>query len=171
MIDDSDEPSRAGTPKPVTKEGGSSPERMNDGETAEKKEDGEAKDDAKEGEVVEIKTANGKDAMKAPKGDSAAPSTASELPPEIKQKLRKLEKLEATYPGKYSIVTRVGADLLDAYSWALQNYYDPTESHIVELPLSNHSRRPSARTHLSHPLATRMRSSSTSASLTSEATW
>ena len=35
--------------------------------------------------------------------EPATPPATSELPPEIKQKLRKLEKLEATYPGRLSV--------------------------------------------------------------------
>ncbi|KAI6780516.1 Golgin-like protein [Emericellopsis cladophorae] len=97
VIDDSDDPSRAGTPKPQTSEAGGNglDSVKDDGEEEKAAEgaDGKAQDDSekKEGEKDESAKAQSKAADTA-----AAPST--ELPPDIKQKLRKLEKLEATYP-------------------------------------------------------------------------
>ena len=86
VIDDSDEPSRAGTPKPPV------PEK-----------DGPAKEtDEKSTEKTE-KPEKDQGAEKAADSKAATPATqpkSSDLPPEIKQRLRKLEKLEATYPGK-----------------------------------------------------------------------
>lgn len=43
----------------------------------------------------------GDDAPGAKKEGSESPAPTSALTPEIKQRLRKLEKLEATYPGRH----------------------------------------------------------------------
>ena len=69
VLDDSDDPSRTGTPKPAP------PEK-------------DAPDTAKDGLKPDAAESDGKDAPMA------------ELSPEIRQRLRKLEKLEATYPGE-----------------------------------------------------------------------
>lgn len=62
-----------------------------------------AGDDA--GDVPDGKGAAGKDKDKETdrpgRSDSAAPGQAASLPPEVRSKLRKLEKLEATYPGTW----------------------------------------------------------------------
>jgi hypothetical protein len=84
VIDDSEEPSRAGTPKPVP------PEK-----------------DAPAGEPVGNAEAGGDsgpsnpnvDGKDASSHDGAANAPKPALTPELRQKLRKLEKLEATYPG------------------------------------------------------------------------
>lgn len=78
-LDDSEEPSRAGTPKPAA-------DAMDD------KGDEKVKDKAEEGQ-------NGEKADEAEGAASAAPAAAPELSPEVRLKLRKLEKLEKTYPG------------------------------------------------------------------------
>lgn len=87
VIDDSDEPSRAGTPKPPV------PEK-----------DGPAKEtDEKSTEKTTEKSDKDQGTEKAAGTKASTPATqskSSDLPPEIKQRLRKLEKLEATYPGK-----------------------------------------------------------------------
>ncbi|KAL7956366.1 vesicular transport protein [Trichoderma compactum] len=82
VIDDSDGPSRAGTPKPAPPEKDAT--------------DGEATGHA---EAVENSNANA-DAKDGPSRDGAAHATkpAPTLTPELRQKLRKLEKLESTYP-------------------------------------------------------------------------
>ncbi|KAK4071068.1 uncharacterized protein Triagg1_6435 [Trichoderma aggressivum f. europaeum] len=80
VIDDSDEPSRAGTPKPAPPEKDAT--------------NGEATGHA---EAVENPNANA-DAKDGPSRDGAAHATKPALTPELRQKLRKLEKLEATYP-------------------------------------------------------------------------
>lgn len=89
VIDDSDEPSRSGTPAPPPP-----PEKDNiDG----------GRMSAPKGEEGDKSLANGANADKEhaddkSKEDGDAPAPA-ELSPEIKQRLRKLEKLESTYPG------------------------------------------------------------------------
>lgn len=87
VIDDSDEPSRAGTPKPVPPEkdvpNGESTGRA---EAAQKSNPG---GDGKEG--------SSRDGHAA--GEGATHTAKPVLTLELKQKLRKLEKLEATYPG------------------------------------------------------------------------
>lgn len=90
VIDDSEDPSRAGTPKPP-----SEPKDANDekpagqpngsGENTKEKATDDKTEDA--GEV----TGSASKKLDAPH--------VSDLTPEIKAKLRKLEKLEATYPG------------------------------------------------------------------------
>ncbi|KAH9226880.1 hypothetical protein K456DRAFT_1092089 [Colletotrichum gloeosporioides 23] len=77
VLDDSEEPSRAGTPKPPTMED----------KTDEKK------------EKVEEAGQNGDEKKEGDAGAAtAAPAAAPELSPEVRTKLRKLEKLEKTYP-------------------------------------------------------------------------
>lgn len=98
VIDD-DEPSRTATPLPPSEE--------KNGETQEK-------EGGAEGENVDTSSGNtGKDLEKTAEDDShkptggkplssSKPTTAAaspELPPDVRAKLRKLEKLEATYPG------------------------------------------------------------------------
>ncbi|KAL6797848.1 vesicular transport protein [Trichoderma sp. SZMC 28013] len=80
VIDDSDEPSRAGTPKPAPPEKDAT--------------NGEATGHT---EAVENSNANA-DAKDGPSRDGAAHATKPALTPELRQKLRKLEKLESTYP-------------------------------------------------------------------------
>jgi hypothetical protein len=106
VIDDSDDPSRAGTPKPPP----TTMEALNDDlggeetklegkttDTEKEKRDKADKDD--EGNAsANAKPAGAGSSVKA-QNSSATASTGTELAPEIKQKLRKLEKLEATYPG------------------------------------------------------------------------
>lgn len=86
VIDDGDEPSRAGTPKPVP------PEK-----------------DAPNGESTSHAEAAQKSNASGKEGSSRDGHAASEgathaakpvLTLELKHKLRKLEKLEATYPGE-----------------------------------------------------------------------
>lgn len=87
VIDDSDEPSRAGTPKPAPPE-----KDAPNGEVtghAEAGENSNANADGKDG--------SSRDGHAA--ADGAAHATKTALTPELRQKLRKLEKLESTYPG------------------------------------------------------------------------
>lgn len=56
----------------------------------------DGKTEAKEATENEKTETNGDDRKKA-----AAPAKAAELPAEIQAKLRKLDKLEKTYPGTY----------------------------------------------------------------------
>ncbi|KAL7785627.1 vesicular transport protein [Trichoderma ceciliae] len=85
VIDDSDEPSRAGTPKPVP------PEK----DTA----NGESTGHAEAGEKSNLNS-DGKEASSRDghAGDGVAHATKPALTLELRQKLRKLEKLESTYP-------------------------------------------------------------------------
>ena len=85
MIDDSDEPSRVGTPKPPVPD---------------KDSDGMAHEDGEEKNVNEKDTAL---------GEVSAADTTTEAKPEMsletKTRLRKLEKLEKTYPGNKILLT------------------------------------------------------------------
>jgi hypothetical protein len=98
VIDDSEEPSRAGTPKPPSdnKDAGDDKPAAEpndpDGKLPAK---GEATNDKAEDAAGEAIGAASK------KPDSGTATPISELSPEIKQRLRKLDKLEATYPGWY----------------------------------------------------------------------
>lgn len=104
VIDDSDEPSRAGTPKPVlpseksTLNGDAAAAKI---ESSEKRQDG---GDQKKDGIDNKEAAGGEEAPGST--NQVVPATsapaASELTPEIRQRLRKLEKLEATYPGTKS---------------------------------------------------------------------
>lgn len=97
VIDD-DEPSRTGTPLPPSEEhnGESQEEGNHDGE----------KGDTSSGNAGKDPEKTGGDDGDDPDGDkpepppkySAAPASP-ELSPDVRAKLRKLEKLEATYPG------------------------------------------------------------------------
>jgi hypothetical protein len=97
VIDDSDDPSRAGTPKPDDTEvkrqlQGTTDDPLstsNSQETHEKGDDNAAAQVADDSGVPSSKSETG-----------SGPG-ASDLTPEIRQKLRKLEKLEATYPGMF----------------------------------------------------------------------
>lgn len=96
VLDDSDEPSRAATPKPALPEKDTTEkDKMNDDKTINEKEEAATAD-------ADVKKAAGKDdgSPEPPKKDTDASKPSAELSPEIKQRLRKLEKLEATYPGK-----------------------------------------------------------------------
>ncbi|KAK1957472.1 hypothetical protein LY78DRAFT_388307 [Colletotrichum sublineola] len=102
-LDDSEEPSRAGTPKPAA--------------DAMDKDDEKAKDKAGEGQNGDTEKDNEKD--KETEGSAAGAATATlpaaaaapEISPEIRMKLRKLEKLEKTYPGAYSPFYRCGREM------------------------------------------------------------
>jgi hypothetical protein len=91
VIDDGDEPSRAGTPKPVPPEKDAPNGEPTQTEAAQKSNPG---GDGKEGSSREGHAA----------GEGAAHATKPVLTLELKQKLRKLEKLEATYPGMWSLI-------------------------------------------------------------------
>lgn len=85
VLDDSDDPSRSATPKPPVPEKDASTQN-----NADKQDDDKTDKDASAAKPKPKST-----------GDAAGekPSAQQGLSPEIKQKLRKLEKLEATYPG------------------------------------------------------------------------
>jgi hypothetical protein len=131
VIDDSDEPSRAGTPKPP---GTDDPDikRKREGTTDDPLSnttgnDGQSQDNGKASENPADSSAQ--DFLTA----ARAASVPSELTAETRQKLRKLEKLEATYPGTLFLGYKVGTrpDL------RIQSSSDPTAWHIAEPPLSN----------------------------------
>ncbi|KAH7136676.1 hypothetical protein B0J13DRAFT_506237 [Dactylonectria estremocensis] len=97
VIDDSDEPSRSGTPKPpidndATDEKTTLGPNGSDGKSSESSD----KDGTSNGKTQETPGDDSGAASKKPDAAAAAPATG--LTPEIKQRLRKLEKLEATYP-------------------------------------------------------------------------
>lgn len=82
VIDDGDESSRAGTPKPVPPE-----KDAPNGEAAGQAEAAQKPNPSGDGHAA---------------GEGATHTTKPVLTLELKQKLRKLEKLEATYPGMWS---------------------------------------------------------------------
>ena len=95
VIDDSDEPSRAATPLPPT----TSDEKKTDSANAS---GGASEEKASEGQGLndEASTDKGEDGVAETPAIKPQTPKPQELSPEIRQKLRKLEKLEATYPGK-----------------------------------------------------------------------
>jgi hypothetical protein len=97
VIDDSDDPSRAATPMPSQ----SDKDGLAEESAAGKDVSGEKADEKGEGQEsgADAKK-DGTDDATAAQPESKSQQAASELTPEIKQRLRKLEKLEATYPGK-----------------------------------------------------------------------
>lgn len=101
VLDDSEEPSRAGTPKPVppekdVKDTDSNPQNGISHKTQDGKEEG----------AMEKKSGSQDGSPSQPRVTELAPTpAASELSPEVRQKLRKLEKLEATYPGEIYYTT------------------------------------------------------------------
>jgi hypothetical protein len=92
VIDDSDEPSRTGTPKPPV------PEK----DAPSQNEAATTNDGDKPGDRNVSKDGTADNSNEKPAGNTAGEKSSAQsqaVPPEIKQKLRKLEKLEATYPG------------------------------------------------------------------------
>lgn len=160
VIDD-DEPSRANTPKPPSDE--QAPQN-GDG-----KDGGPASDEAGASAKAEGNAQPAKDGEARAKDDEQKPvpppkNDTSELPPDVRTKLRKLEKLEATYPGwlaHFSMrgrvsdlrhrISRAEADLLH------QNCSALTASPTVEPPPSSLSSAPFARTLPSPPSRTQPR--------------
>ena len=98
MIDDSDDPSRAGTPKPTA------PEKDVESKENGTQEGAEAADSSKDGPTKKLTTEE--KTTTAPAAKTNPPSEVKSEP-DIKQRLKKLEKLEATYPGM-SIPFRYG---------------------------------------------------------------
>lgn len=94
VIDDSDDQSRSGTPAPPPP-----PEKDNvdSNGTSAQRGDEEKMPQTNGTSTGQENAADGKGKKEG--GDAAASAPAAELSPEIKQRLRKLEKLEATYPG------------------------------------------------------------------------
>lgn len=90
VIDD-DEPSRSSTPLPPSEQKekrSQNGDSKGDGDTG----TGDNRDLEKKG--TEAQTSDGDKSVPPPKS-----TTSLELPPDVRAKLRKLEKLEATYPG------------------------------------------------------------------------
>lgn len=104
VIDDDDEPSRTGTPKPEVpgKDAPASKEATSD--VGDKTADG-----GSEKRPNTVKPDHATSSATASNATAASGPGPTELSPEIKQRLRKLEKLEATYPGRYRCVG--GADI------------------------------------------------------------
>lgn len=93
VIDDESEPSRATTPMPPAANDDSKTDNGNaQNNGSDEKNADDSKDDASSGKNQD----GGADASAA----RPEATKSQELSPEIRQKLRKLEKLEATYPGK-----------------------------------------------------------------------
>lgn len=92
VIDESETPSRVGTPKMTT---GDAQDNQPSGE-------GAGANAQPSGDSTTADKGDGKDEKEARPGEGAQAPTL-DLPPEVKLKLRKLEKLEATYPGLTSI--------------------------------------------------------------------
>lgn len=88
VIDDSDDASRAPTPKPQPPDKDVGSAAVGDAGAKEQRQHGDAAAKARD---------NGE--RSAPVADAKEPAPP-ELGPEIKQRLRKLERLEATYPGE-----------------------------------------------------------------------
>lgn len=96
VIDD-EEPSRSATPQPST----ASEKNAENGESKSVAEDGE-KGDTESGNTTKDPEKNGDNEGRQSEGDKPVPPpkyTPVELPPDIRAKLRKLDKLEKTYPG------------------------------------------------------------------------
>lgn len=106
MIDDSDEPSRAGTPKPpnVEKEASSA---QSDKESESNGSRSTKEDAERESSAGEEKATTQKESLTAPVPAqmSTDPSKPTSMTPEMRQRLRKLEKLESTYPGQLTLLT------------------------------------------------------------------
>lgn len=100
VIDDSDEPSRANTPKPTSSNLEQLPAKSN-GDTATGSAQPQAETEAKGDAQAETSKGAHERSGSNSQGLSEPAAPNSEIPPEIKQRLRKLEKLEATYPGAY----------------------------------------------------------------------
>lgn len=102
MIDDSDEPSRAATPLPPNAADEKKPDNANDQGNApgEKSPEAQTSND-------ETSTEKGQDGVADAPASKPQTPKPQELSPEIRQKLRKLEKLEATYPGKPDLIMLV----------------------------------------------------------------
>lgn len=104
VIDDDDEPSRTATPLPSSED-----KKPDNGDS--KDDDGGQDDKGKgnggdtgAGNTAKDLAKNGGDDDQTPEGGPKPmpppkPAAALELPPDVRAKLRKLEKLEATYPG------------------------------------------------------------------------
>lgn len=98
VIDD-EEPSRSATPMPPTSQDSKSPEN---GDTVDDKAEEGEKGGTGAGNTAKDTDKNGDDEGRKSEGDKPAPPpkpTTTELPPDVRAKLRKLEKLEKTYPG------------------------------------------------------------------------
>jgi hypothetical protein len=99
VIDDSDDPSRSGTPAPPAP-----PEKDNiDGNGMATTKGEQPQQSQANGTTPDKDRSHGK---AADDGETTTPAPAAELSPEIKQRLRKLEKLESTYPGMRQFCNR-----------------------------------------------------------------
>ena len=92
-LEDSEDPSRSGTPKPPS-EKGEKPKSS----TADTQEVKEATP-AENGTSTPDTEKKGAEAGAGDKGTSGGASSTSELPMEVRVKLRKFERLESTYTG------------------------------------------------------------------------
>ena len=99
VIDD-DEPSRAATPRPPTTD-------ENSPQNGDSKDDGAASGKGDTGLASSKEPEKNGDDEGRSEGDKPVPppkpAAAPEVSPEVRARLRKLEKLEATYPGEFTV--------------------------------------------------------------------
>lgn len=132
--DDTDGPSRTGTPKPPLPEKDETPA---DSANAKGKATAENSDGAKSAPAVDGTVsagAAGEQSAPSSKPGSTAPGASQELPPNIKTKLRKLEKLEATYPGECMSCPPSVDGAVANFCGNPKNSFAPTASHTVAPP-------------------------------------
>lgn len=104
VIDD-EEPSRSATPMPPTSQESKNTEN---GDTENDKAEESEKGATGAGNTAKDPEKDGEDQGRKSEGDKPAPppkTTAADLPPDVRAKLRKLEKLEKTYPGQSAVMS------------------------------------------------------------------
>ena len=106
VIDDDDvPPTSTSTPAPSEKE-----ELKEEGTSSDKASDQDGKKPPNDGPNENGESTGGDSAKAGQPADGDKPvAAAPELPPDVRQKLKKLEKLEKTYPGKSASVNHTGA--------------------------------------------------------------
>jgi hypothetical protein len=97
VIDDAEGPSRVGTPMSSTNEKEIAGENdAAEGSKGNNESSGEGQIQEGDKPAIDVTTLTNEK-----KPDTTSHTTAVELPADVRAKLRKLEKLEATYPGRY----------------------------------------------------------------------
>jgi chromosome segregation ATPase len=126
ILGDSEEPSRANTPNPAAAEQ----------EVKEKAEASSETPNANEATPVQNADKSSEEkrmAAKEGRTDDAMVLPAAELPPEVQSKLRKLEKLEATYPGSLRKSPRSLGSYADFYLSELLRSYRIAHSRATSI--------------------------------------